>query len=241
MSSTAAPAPEHPVHVSFLLDRSGSMAAIRDDVIGGFNQFLREQQSHPGTCRMTVVQFDSQNPFEVLADGVDVRELRELDADRYCPRGGTPLLDAVGRLIEHAERRARGRNEDSVIVVFTDGQENSSRQWSRSALFEQIEGLRARGFTFVFLGANQDSYHEAGQLGISSANTSNWHARHARTAYAQMSRSLSSYRDKSASGRVLQSADFFEGVKEAEGAVQAEAEPKAKTKTKGRLRRWLLQ
>jgi hypothetical protein len=239
MSTTAAPEPEHPVHVSFLLDRSGSMGAIRDDVIGGFNQFLREQKSHPGTCRMTVVQFDSQDPFEVLADGVDVRELRELDADRYCPRGGTPLLDAVGRLIEHAERRARGRNEDAVIVVFTDGEENASRDWSRSALFERIEGLRARGFSFVFLGANQDSYHEAGRLGITSANTSNWNGRDPRTAYAQVSRSLRSYRDKSAPGRALQRADFFEGVKEAEAA--APEEPSSMTEGKGKRRRWFLQ
>lgn len=239
MSSTAAPESEQPVHVSFLLDRSGSMGAIRDDVIGGFNQFLREQQSHPGTCRMTVVQFDSQDPFEVLADGVDVRELREIDADRYCPRGGTPLLDAVGRLIEHAERRARGRNEDAVIVVLTDGEENSSRKWSRSVLFERIEGLRARGFSFVFMGANQDSYHEAGRLGITSTNTSNWNARDPRTAYAQISRSLRSYRDKSAPGRAQQSADFFEGVKEAEGAAQDE--PSSTTKDKRKRRRWLFQ
>src|SRR5262245_1041064 len=236
MSSTAAPESEQPVHVSFLLDRSGSMGAIRDDVIGGFNQFLREQRSHPGTCRMTVVQFDSQNPFEVLADGVDARELRELDSDDYCPRGGTPLLDAVGRLIEHAERRARGRNEDAVLVVFTDGQENASREWTRSALFERIEALRARGFSFVFLGANQDSYHEAGSLGIRSANTSNWNARDPRTPYAQVSRSLRSYREKSAKGRALQSADFFEGVKEAEGS--ASAEPSSNTKDKGKRRRW---
>src|SRR5262245_59865681 len=133
------------VHVSFLLDRSGSMGAIQNDVIGGFNQFLREQQALPGACRMTLVQFDSQHPFEVLSDAVDVNAVGLLDAQRYRPRGGTPLLDALGQLLDHAERRARGRDEDAVVVVFSDGQENASHAWTRAALFERIEGLKAKG------------------------------------------------------------------------------------------------
>jgi len=214
----------HPVHVSFLLDRSGSMEPIRGDVIGGFNQFLREQQAQSCTCRMTLVQFDSQAPFEVIADGVDVRELPALDASCYCPRGGTPLLDALGHLIDHAERRARGRDEDAVIVVFTDGQENASHHWTRSALFERIDGLRARGFSFVFMGANQDSYCEAGSLGIGAANTSNWRPSNTLEAIKQVSRSLGSYRSKDRAARVRQSSDFFEGVKEAEEST-GESQP----------------
>jgi hypothetical protein len=206
----------HPVHVSFLLDRSGSMAAIRDDVIGGFNQFLREQQAQPGTCRITLVQFDSQAPFEVLADGIDVRELPALDESRFCPRSGTPLLDALGHLIDHAERRARGRDEDAVVVVFTDGEENASHEWTRSALFERIDGLRARGFSFVFMGANQDSYREAGRLGFGAASTSNWSVRDSRKAYSSLSRSISAYRAKDRMARAQQSGEFFEGIKEAE-------------------------
>src|SRR5262245_63093084 len=126
MSQT--PIPAGAVHVSFLLDRSGSMSAIRDDVIGGFNQFLREQQGRSGECRMTLVQFDTQAPFEILADAARVHEVPPLDAGRYEPRSGTPLLDALGCLLDHAERRARGRDEDPVVVVFTDGEENSSQR-----------------------------------------------------------------------------------------------------------------
>jgi Mg-chelatase subunit ChlD len=204
------------VHISFLLDRSGSMGSIRDDVIGGFNQFLREQQQRPGACRMTVVQFDSQDPFEILADATEVKALAPLDGARYVPRGGTPLLDAIGALIEHAERRARGRDEDAVVVVFTDGAENESEKWTRAALFERIEGLKARGWAFVFLGANQDSYDEAGRIGFTAGSTSNWNGAAPDAAFTQISRSLSAFRSK---GRVLrrsQSPDFFEGVKEAE-------------------------
>jgi hypothetical protein len=126
------------------------------------------------------------------------------------------LLDALGRLIDHAERRARGRDEDPVVVVFTDGQENASRQWTREVLFERIKGLEAKGWTFVFLGANQDSYAEAGVLGFSPGNTSNWNPRFAEMAFRQASRAIGSYRDKARTDRLRQAADFFEGVKEAE-------------------------
>jgi uncharacterized protein YegL len=212
-----------PVHVSFLLDRSGSMGAIREDVIGGFNQFLRQQQGQPGTCRMTLVQFDTQAPFEVLADAVDVQAMPALDAGRYQPRGGTPLLDALGQLLEHAERRARGRDEDAIVVVFTDGHENASRTWTRAALFERIAALQERGWTFVFLGANQDSYAEAGALGFAAGSTSNWNPRSPEAAFAQTSRAIGSYRSKGAWGRRSQSGDFFEGIKEAEADEADEA------------------
>ena len=213
---TTQSAPHDAVHVSFLLDRSGSMEPIRDDVIGGFNQFLREQQARPGVCRMTLVQFDSQAPFEILADAADVRDVSPLDAGRYEPRAGTPLLDALGALIEHAERRARGRDEDAVIVVFTDGEENASERWKRAELFERIAALKARGWAFVFLGANQDAYAEGGGLGFAAGSTSGWKHRSSGAAFAQVTRSVLSYRGKDRSGRVEQSRNFFEGLKEAE-------------------------
>lgn len=220
---TTPPAPHDAVHVSFLLDRSGSMEPIRDDVIGGFNQFLREQQARPGVCRMTLVQFDSQAPFEILADAADVRDVRPLDAGRYEPRAGTPLLDALGALIEHAERRARGRDEDAVIVVFTDGEENASERWKRAELFERIAALKARGWAFVFLGANQDAYAEGGGLGFATGSTSSWKHRSSRAALGQVSRSMLAYRGKDRSGRVEQSLDFFEGLKEAEADSDKDA------------------
>lgn len=207
------------VHVSFLLDRSGSMQSIAGDVIGGFDAFLREQQAQPGVCRMTLVQFDSQEPFEVLADDADVRDVPPLDAARYQPRGMTPLLDAIGALLDHAERRAQaGRDEDQVVVVFTDGQENASRRWTRDALFGRMARLRAVGWSFVFLGANQDSYAESGSLGIGAGNTSNWFASPdgAADAFRSVGRAMSSYRAKPRAERDVQRDDFFEGTKEAE-------------------------
>ena len=226
-ANSTTPAANEAVHVSFLLDRSGSMEPIRADVIGGFNQFLREQQARPGVCRMTLVQFDSQAPFEILVDAADVRDVPPLDAARYEPRAGTPLLDALGALLEHAERRARGRDEDAIVVVFTDGEENASERWKREAIFERIAALKARGWAFVFLGANQDAYAEGGGLGFARGSTSGWSRRSSGTAFAQLNRSLGSYRGKDRSGREQQSRDFFEGVKE------AETDPEPSSKKRG--------
>lgn len=222
------PSTKAPVHVSFLLDRSGSMASIRDDVIGGFNQFVRDQQKEPGTCRLTLVQFDSQEPFEVLTDAVDVREVRPLTAQRYVPRGGTPLLDAIGDLLDHAERRSRGRDEDPVVVVFTDGEENASQRWSHAAIFARVARLEALGWTFVFLGANQDSYAEAGSLGFAPGSTSNWAPADAASAFGQTSRAVRSMRLKPQAERVVQRRNFFEGVKEAEQASPKQSKWRAR-------------
>ena len=96
-----------PVHISIVLDRSGSMASIADDIVGGFNEFLREQRKRDGEARVTLVQFDGQDPFEILVDGRDLRDVQDLTRDRYQPRGMTPLLDATGRMILRIDSQRR--------------------------------------------------------------------------------------------------------------------------------------
>lgn len=89
-------------HIYFLLDRSGSMARIADDVIGGFNTFLRQQQAEGPDARITLVQFDSRDPQHMVLDGAPITEAAPLSHRTFIPRGGTPLLDATGLLIEKA-------------------------------------------------------------------------------------------------------------------------------------------
>lgn len=218
----AATAEDAPVHVSFLVDRSGSMQGLEADVVGGFNQFAAEQRRQPGDCRLTLVQFDSQDPFEVIHDARPLAEVDELTLDRYQPRGTTPLLDALGALIESVDRRLDERGgsaEDQVLVVFTDGLENASRRWSRSDLFAAVEQRKQAGWSFVFMGANQDSYLEAGRLGFERGNIQNYEpdARGTASSFRSFSRAAASYRRSSSQRRRTRStADYFEGVKEAE-------------------------
>ena len=123
---------------------------------------------------MTLVQFDGQNPQEVVLDGVDVGTVPSLQG-RFEPRGSTPLFDALGQMLDRAEA-AGGVGADQLVVVLTDGEENASRRWTREAVFDRISRLQEQGWTFVFLGANQDSYATGAALGVQSGSTSNFRA-----------------------------------------------------------------
>lgn len=169
-----------PVHVSVVLDRSGSMASIACDVVGGFNEFLRRQRETEGDARVTLVQFDSQDPFEILIDGFPLAGVTDLDRAAYQPRAGTPLYDAVGRMIvrideEIASRKAQGLDaEDQVVLIITDGLENASSDFTRARVFEMISERREQGWVFVFLGADQDVYAEGGKVGVAAGNRVSW-------------------------------------------------------------------
>jgi hypothetical protein len=171
-----------PVHVSVVLDRSGSMASIASDIVGGFNEFLAEQRRTPGTVRVTLAQFDSQGPFEVLIDAVDLREVTDLARSAYQPRAMTPLYDAVGRMIGRidagiAKRAELGlAEEDQVVAIVTDGLENASAEHTQATVFKLIEERRKAGWVFVFLGANQDAFASGERMAVAQGNRADWAA-----------------------------------------------------------------
>jgi Mg-chelatase subunit ChlD len=146
-------ATENPVHIYFVLDRSGSMTAIRDDVVGGFNSFVDRQRGERGDCLMTLVQFDSADPFEVLLDARQLSTVRAL-APGLPAAGGTPLYDAMGtrsrtRRSAPSSAPPPARTEEIVFVTFSDGQENASHEYDRTKVFEAIKKRGAR-LSFVF-------------------------------------------------------------------------------------------
>lgn len=171
-----------PVHISVVLDRSGSMSSVADDTVGCFNEFLAEQRRIPGTVRVTLAQFDSEGPFELLIDGVDLREVTDLDRSAYQPRAWTPLYDAVGRMVGRIDAGIAGRaelglpEEDQVVAIVTDGLENASAEHTRDSVFRLIEERRKTGWVFVFLGANQDAYASGERIGVAPGNRADWAA-----------------------------------------------------------------
>jgi hypothetical protein len=202
----------------FLLDRSGSMQVIADDVVGGFDHFFATQRTVGGDATVTVVQFDGEAPHDVVVDARAIREVPSI-RDRFQPRGATPLLDAVGLLLDRAERHA-GDDADQLVVILTDGEENASRRWDRAALFGRIAGLQQRGWTFVFLGANQDSYAAGAGLGMRHGNVSNFSPTPdgVRATYDGLARTVTGWRGKGRAARRLDRDDFWGGIKEAEDA-----------------------
>ena len=137
------------------------MARIADDIIGGFNTFLGEQRKQEGGGRVTLVQFNGQDPFEVLIDSENLETVPDLDPARYTPRGNTPLYDATGRMIAKIDTEIGARAdagmpiEDQIVVVVTDGHENASREFSAKMISDLIEARRGRAWVFVFLGADE--------------------------------------------------------------------------------------
>src|SRR5687767_5131529 len=112
-----------------LLDRSGSMQHGKDDHEGGLMSFVEDQQQLEGDVRFTLIQFDNVEPCEIVYDGVPIGDVDQI---KLIPRGGTPLLDAVGLTIAHiAERLADAKPDQVVVMIITDGQENSSREYRR--------------------------------------------------------------------------------------------------------------
>lgn len=165
-----------PVHLYFLLDRTGSMRPISDDVIGGFNTFLAEQQAKPGKCRMTLVQFDSQAPFEILANAKDISEIPQLTEETFTPRSMTPLIDAECMLIELAEKRVETRAKKNkkaeaiMFVTFTDGMENASERYALDRL-QELKAAHADEWVFLYLGVGHDAYTQARDFGTYTINT----------------------------------------------------------------------
>jgi Mg-chelatase subunit ChlD len=154
-----------------VIDRSGSMESIREDMEGGMKTLLGEQAQEEGTCLVTLVQFDSE--YEVLAQAVPAAELVPY---RLVPRGSTALLDAIGRTISDVRARIEaldpaGRPGHIVFAVITDGLENASKEWSRLQVMDCVKARVAEGWSFTFLGANQDAIQEGGGMGVAASSS----------------------------------------------------------------------
>jgi Mg-chelatase subunit ChlD len=229
MTSNAASEPAAPnLHIYFVLDRSGSMASMASDVIGGFNSFLASQQSEGNDALMTLVQFDSQDPHEILANAARLNDVPTLNGATFVPRGGTPLYDAMGHTIADAtirieQRRLAGEPDEEILfVTFTDGQENQSLEYDRARLFELVKKREATGWSFVFLGANQDSYAEGAQIGYTAGNTQNFapSPAGAQAAFASLAPAVSRRRQAIRQGESYDRADLFQGDKGAEDLLE---------------------
>ena len=163
--------------IVFILDRSGSMACLEADVIGGFNATITRQKKEEGKAYVTTVLFDDR--YEVLHDRIDLHEVKELDATQYYVRGCTALLDAIGKTIAHIDTVHRYiRPEDvpdhTMVIINTDGMENASREFDNRMVRKMVQEHQDKGWEFLFLGANIDSYAVAGSFGLSEKNITNY-------------------------------------------------------------------
>ena len=164
----------------FILDKSGSMAGLEDDTIGGFNSMLEKQRALPGEATATTVLFDSVVSW--LHDGRSIMSIDPMTRRDYIAGGCTALLDAVGTTIATVHRRQKNmkdKPDHTVFVIITDGAENSSREFSYHKVQKMIRSRRKNsGWEFIFLGANIDATETASSLGIYKDRAANYNADH---------------------------------------------------------------
>ena len=150
----------------FVMDRSGSMSGSEEDTIGGFNSFIERERSKGLETRVTTVLFDDQ--YEVLYKRKDINDVSELTRNEYWVRGCTALLDAIGKTIVTLDKEIDNK---VLFVIMTDGMENASREFSK----EKIKNLiSSHNWEFIYIGADIDSYTEAGNIGIRATHTANY-------------------------------------------------------------------
>ena len=156
----------------FILDRSGSMAGLEGDTIGGYNSLLEKQRKEVGEATVTTVLFDDQ--YEMIHDHAAIGKVKDITNKEYCARGMTGLLDAVGKTINHVGNRHKNALDSEVpgktmVVIITDGYENASREYTLPQIKQMIERQKEMfGWEFLFLGANIDAVSTAAGFGITA-------------------------------------------------------------------------
>lgn len=188
--------------ITVVLDRTGSMKDIAKDIIGGFNTFLETQKKISGMATFTLIQFDSQNPYEVVENAVNIKNAKNLTPLTFVPRAYTPLLDSLGMTITRTgERLAAMREEDRpdqvIFVVITDGEENASKEYTRDMVNSMIESqTNVYNWEFIFLAANQDAIQTGASMGFQANKSMTYGANglDVISAFASVSSNVGAYR-----------------------------------------------
>ena len=154
----------------FILDRSGSMAGLEEDTIGGFNAMIEKQKKEEGEALVSTVLFSAEST--VIYDRVDIRKIEPMTEKQYNVYGSTALIDAIGQAIHHIGNvhkyaREEDRPEHTIFIITTDGMENASHRYSSKEVKDMVQRQKQRyGWEFLFLGANIDAVETAGRFGI---------------------------------------------------------------------------
>lgn len=165
--------------IVLVLDSSGSMGSIVDDTIGAYNVFIENEQATPDANLKHFLSVIFNGNAIRTVPAAPIAEVLPLNRQTYVPQSDTPLYDAIGQAIRdtdafiafHPDFAANG-DERVVFAIITDGQENRSRTYTRAHIFDLLTEKQRRGWGIAYLGANQDAFVEAQQLGVSAGNTS---------------------------------------------------------------------
>lgn len=186
-----------------ILDRSGSMETKQSDVIGGYNRFLQDQKALPDPCRIFGTSFNTE--FTIMQPIAPIQAAVELHKGNYIVGGSTALLDAFMHTIVQAEKEKQ-TDERALVLIITDGEENSSRETTYEKVAEMVKAKEALGdWTFTYLGVSLDKWHR--RTGFHLSNSVNYTAHDPRQSFVAASEAASMYRSSSARS----TKNFYEG------------------------------
>jgi len=163
--------------VSFLLDETGSMESVRDKTISGFNEYVATLRTNDTPTLLRLMTFNTEG-FNVVYDFEEIQSVADLTKESYRPRELTNLYDAIAKLIHDTEDYLKGMSPQPRVMctIMTDGEENSSSEYNRAAIFKLITDKEKEGWAFAFLGANQDAWAASESIGIHRRNSANYQA-----------------------------------------------------------------
>lgn len=164
--------------ISVVLDESGSMVNCWADTIIGFNEYVNGQRAaDAGDCWLTLNKFEGGRIKTVFAN-TDIKNAPELNNKNYTPAGGTNLLDAIGYTIEQVNTvlssKKKCERPGVIIVIMTDGDENQSRKYNNEMIKSMVAAAEKADWSFVFLGANIDSFSVGSTFGMNASNSVNY-------------------------------------------------------------------
>lgn len=199
MANKQQPAPDaasRSILINFVLDRSGSMDSIQEATISGFNEFKNSQAAEDGEAFFTLTLFDTE--FDTLCNAIPIREVSDLDRRTYRPTGMTALFDAIGHTMKITDDFVAANHPDQVLfVIMTDGFENASREYTSDRIFQMIEDRQKLAqYEFIYLGANQDSFAVARDMGVRAGRSLDYAATSegSRMAMTRASHNVSAHR-----------------------------------------------
>lgn len=206
--------------INIVLDETGSMNSCWDATIASFNDYIGSQKTVGGNCAVSLATFSTQGRFgavrsmslnmtaamqkardsgdnvRTVFENVNVQEVGPLSRESYKPNGGTNLYDAIGATIERVSRQLEGQDSipNVLVVIITDGEENASTEYNLDAVKKLIQAKEQEGWTFVYLGANQDAWKVGASFGLSKGQTMSYSTDHMDSTMATLSAATSTYR-----------------------------------------------
>jgi Mg-chelatase subunit ChlD len=179
--------------INFILDETGSMMPHKEKTISAFNEYVSALKSKTEPTKMSLTKFNSTKIEVVYADK-SINDVPKLNEENYHPDNLTPLYDAIGKTVTDVSAKTKEKDQLVLVAILTDGEENASKEYSKAGIKKLIEEKEKAGWTFVYLGANQDAFAEGSSLGVARGNIQNFDMHNIKPTMMAMASSTRTFR-----------------------------------------------